>query len=227
MSDSQPPPSDQIPGASSGAGLYLAGIIILAAATAGLLYWRFRERPPQVVVTTAATSAKEASVDPALYRAPPPPPPPPIEAVKPSVAGQAAGAKPTTSASGAAGATAGATASPASPASTAVVEGPGPCSACGEGQPSGALTAGLQNAAAGARACYNRALRTSEVSGSINVSVQVGSTGAVCGASITKDTVNSAEIASCVLAKFRGKSFPAPQSGCVVVNIPIKFEIKQ
>jgi hypothetical protein len=85
----------------------------------------------------------------------------------------------------------------------------------------------LQSAASGARTCYNRALKTSEVSGSITVSVQVGSTGAVCGASVTKDTVGSAEIASCVLGSFRGKSFPAPQSGCVVVNIPIRFEIKQ
>jgi hypothetical protein len=61
----------------------------------------------------------------------------------------------------------------------------------------------------------------------MSVSVQVGSNGAVCGASITKDTVGSGEISSCVLGKFRGRSFPAPQSGCVVVNIPIKFEIQQ
>jgi hypothetical protein len=84
----------------------------------------------------------------------------------------------------------------------------------------------MQSATAGARTCYKRALRTSEVSGSISVSVQVGSNGAVCGAAITKDTIGSSEIASCVLAKFQGKTFPAPQSGCVVVNIPIRFEIQ-
>jgi hypothetical protein len=30
-----------------------------------------------------------------------------------------------------------------------------------------------------------------------------------------------------VLNRFRGRSFPAPTSGCVVVNIPISFAIKQ
>lgn len=232
--DSDPPPPDEIPGVSSGAGLYLTGIIILALASAGLLYWRFRERPPQVVQTQAPVAAgKDAQLNPGVYNAPPPPPPP-SETAKGGAASQgtaaaktASSASPGASAAGAS-ATPGSSATPGAPgAASAAPVGAGPCSACGEGQFSGALTSALQSAAAGARACYNRALKTSEVSGSINVSVQVGSTGAVCGASITKDTVGSGEIAACVLAKFQGKSFPAPQSGCVVVNIPIKFEIKQ
>jgi hypothetical protein len=61
----------------------------------------------------------------------------------------------------------------------------------------------------------------------MTVSVQVGSSGAVCGASIANDSVNSGEISSCVLGRFRGRTFPPPESGCVVVNIPIAFTIKQ
>jgi hypothetical protein len=61
----------------------------------------------------------------------------------------------------------------------------------------------------------------------MTVSVQVGSNGSVCSASIVSDSVNSNEISSCVLGRFRGRSFPSPQSGCVVVNIPINFTIKQ
>lgn len=207
MSDSKPPPSEPIPGAPSGTGLYIAGIVLLAGASAGLLYWRFRERPPQVIQVPVGPGAKDAPRDPIVLHAPPPPPP--IEALPPAAAGTG-----TAAASAAPGGSSG---------------GAGACSACGseKAQASDALTSALQSAAAGARGCYNRALRTGEVSGSMNVSVQVGSNGAVCGATITKDTVGSGEIASCVLGKFRGRSFPAPQSGCVVVNIPIKFEIQQ
>jgi hypothetical protein len=61
----------------------------------------------------------------------------------------------------------------------------------------------------------------------MTVSVQVASTGAVCSAALIEDTVGSGEIASCVLGRFRGKSFPPPKSGCVVVNVPINFTIKQ
>jgi hypothetical protein len=59
------------------------------------------------------------------------------------------------------------------------------------------------------------------------VVVQVASNGSICSASITNDTVRSSEIGSCVLGKFRGKMFPPPQSGCVIVTIPITFTVKQ
>jgi hypothetical protein len=85
----------------------------------------------------------------------------------------------------------------------------------------------VNGAARSAQGCYNRALRTSEASGRMVVRVQVGSTGAICGASIVEDSVHSSDIASCVLGRFRGKSFPPPKSGCVVVNVPINFTIKQ
>jgi hypothetical protein len=39
--------------------------------------------------------------------------------------------------------------------------------------------------------------------------------------------VHSNEVGSCVLSRFRGQNFPAPSGGCVTVNIPISFTIKQ
>ena len=105
--------------------------------------------------------------------------------------------------------------------------GPGPCSGTCTGQATGALQSALRSRAQSAQGCYNRALRTSEVSGSMTVSVQVGAGGQVCSASLANDSVHSNEISSCVLGRFRGQSFPPPSGGCVTVNIPISFTIKQ
>lgn len=206
MSASMPPSSEQIPGKSGGSGPYIAGIAVLAALMAGLLYWKLRPEPAAPVSTVTSAAPVEARpVEPAPLHAPPPPPP--IEEVAD------------------AGADAGKVASSPSPQGTG---SKGPCSAkCGDGSLSPALDSAITGLARSAQGCYNRALRTSEVSGKLTVSVQVGSNGAVCGASIVNDTVNSGEIASCVLGRFRGKSLPPPQGGCVVVNVPINFTIKQ
>jgi hypothetical protein len=61
----------------------------------------------------------------------------------------------------------------------------------------------------------------------MTVSVQVGLSGQVCNASLTNDSVHSNEITTCVLGRFRGQTFPPPTGGCVTVNIPISFTIKQ
>lgn len=203
MSDSSPPPSAQIPGKSSGTGFYLVGIVVFGALTAGLLYWKLRPQPAPAPAPTATQAPVEARpVQPVLNA---PPPPPPLEEV------EDAGAAPGNSAAGAA---------PPPPK--------GPCTGkCGDGEPSAALSSAVNATAQSARGCYNRALRTSEVSGRLMVSLHVGSTGAVCSASIVEDSVHSGEIASCILSRFRGKSFPPPKSGCVVVNVPINFTIKQ
>ncbi|WP_438016548.1 AgmX/PglI C-terminal domain-containing protein [Sorangium sp. So ce315] len=201
-----PPSSQQIPGKSGNSGLYIAGMVVLAALMAGLLYWKLRPEPPAPTATpTAAAPIASKPADPPPLFAPPPPPP--VDEVED------------------AGADAGKVASGAqSPAAT----GKSPCSGkCGDGASSPALDSAVLGLARSAQGCYNRALRTSEVSGKLTVSVQVASTGAVCSASILNDTVGSNEIASCVLGRFRGKSLPPPQSGCVVVNVPINFTIKQ
>jgi hypothetical protein len=45
--------------------------------------------------------------------------------------------------------------------------------------------------------------------------------------SISNDTVGSPEVSNCVLGRFQGKSFPKPEQGCVTVQIPMSFEVKQ
>ncbi|WP_129354650.1 AgmX/PglI C-terminal domain-containing protein [Sorangium cellulosum] len=171
---------------------------------AGLLYWKLSPEPaPAPVAQTAAPTESRPADPPPLFA---PPPPPPVEEVED------------------AGVDAGKVASGQSPQGA----GKSPCSGkCGDGATSPALDSAVLGLARSAQGCYNRALRTSEVSGKLTVSVQVASTGAVCSASILNDTVGSNEIASCVLGRFRGKSLPPPQSGCVVVNVPINFTIKQ
>ena len=106
--------------------------------------------------------------------------------------------------------------------------GPGACSNCGQGKSNSSLDSALRAAAGSARGCYNRALqKNAGAAGKLTVNVQVGPSGAVCGASISNDTVGSGEVSTCVLQRFQGKSFPKPDQGCVSVAIPMSFEVKQ
>jgi hypothetical protein len=165
----------------------------------GLVWWKSKDPPPA-----------PAAPPPVATQEPPPihmnaaPPPPPVIEEEPDAGADAAAVK-----------------------TTIKGAGPGPCSGKCVGESSPALNAALRSAGQSAQGCYNRALRGGEVSGSLTVSVQVGQNGSVCSASIGNDSVQSGEISSCVLNRFRGRSFPAPQSGCVVVNIPISFAIRQ
>jgi outer membrane biosynthesis protein TonB len=196
---SQPPPSSAIP-KGGGSGPYIAGVVLLGALIIGLVWWKTKGTdgpPPAPTVTVQAPPTNTVQTLDA------PPPPPKIDDVD-------GGATPSAKVAGTG------------------LPGKGPCGPkCGDGKSSSALESALRSTAGSAQGCYNRALRTSEVSGSMTVSVQVGSNGSVCSASIVSDSVNSNEISSCVLGRFRGRSFPSPQSGCVVVNIPINFTIKQ
>jgi outer membrane biosynthesis protein TonB len=193
-----------IPGKSSATGLYIAGIVLLGGATIALLVWRSRASQPQVIAVPAPPVTTAAAPPMPQFA---PPPPPKIEAEPEPTATAAAG----TSAKAAGGG------------------GPTPCGKCGGdgAEGSAALSSAISSAAAGARGCYNRALQKGEVSGKMNVSVQVGSNGQVCSAAITSDTVGSSQVSSCVLSRFQGRSFPPPTRGCVVVNVPINFTIKQ
>lgn len=197
----------EIPGKSSGAGFYIAGILVLGAATVGLLVWRFRSEPPPPVIPkpqAAVTASAPEEPPPGMQFAPPPPPR--IESEpEPTAAPSGGGA-----------------------AKSAAAAGPNPCAKCGQdAEGSAALSSAISAAAAGARTCYNRVIQKGEVSGKMNVSVQVGPAGQVCGAAITSDTVGSSAVSSCVLGRFQGRSFPPPARGCVVVNVPINFTIKQ
>lgn len=195
------PSSTRVP-EKSGAGPYVGGVVILALLIGGLFWWRSKSDPTPTAPTTVAQQAPPPQ-PPTPQFAPPPPP----EIEEEPDAGEDAGAA--TKVAKGAGTTGG-----------------GACSNCGTGKSSGALNSALSAMAGSAKGCYDRALRNSAVSGRLTVSVQVGPTGSVCGASIASDTVGSPEIRSCVLGRFQGQQFPPPESGCVVVNIPINFEIK-
>ena len=207
MSDSIPP--SLIPGQSSSVAPYVAGVVGLAALIGGLLYWKSSTKPDQAPSAASAAPVVKTS-EPVTNFNPPPPPPPKEEDLAPTATAPATGGGP--KAAGSAGSSAAA----------------GPCGGkCGDGQSSSALDAAVRSTAQQAQGCYNRALRTGEVSGKLTVSVQVGPNGQVCGASIVNDTVNSGDISSCVLGRFRSRSYPAPTSGCVVLNVPISFSVKQ
>ncbi len=204
---SQPPPSEKIPGDSSGGGLYIAGAVLLIAAAVALFWWKqssSRPATPQAASATATVAPKPEA--PVTLFAPPPPPKDDTDAD----AGVDAGQAPVKTSGGGA---------PSGP-------GPGPCGSNCTGQATSALSSALRGRAR-VQGCYNRALRTSEISGSMTVSVQIGPSGQVCAASLANDSVHSNEIATCVLNRFRGQTFPPPSGGCVTVNIPIAFAIKQ
>jgi len=180
---------------------------VFAVAIAALVYTRCSgdddPKPTPPPVTTAAPTATETADLPEFA---PPPPPEEEEDAGAEDAGEqpvaSGGKKPAAGGSG------------------------GPCAACGKGVSSGALNSAVSSTAGLARGCYQRALRTGGAEGSLMVSVSVGPAGNLCGARITSDSVGNPSISQCVLGKFQGRSYPKPQSGCVVINVPISFKMK-
>jgi TonB family protein len=180
--------------------MYLVFALLLAGGVVGLWLLTKKDPPPPTVQTAAPPKEPEP-----VMNTPAPPPPPKEEDLPPEDAGPGdAGGKKVASGGGG-----------------------GSCAKCGEGKPSAALNSAVRNAAGSAQGCYRRALRQSAAAGSMTVSVQVGSTGNVCGASIVNDTVGSPEISNCVLNRFRGTNFPPPEQGCVIVNVPINFKLQE
>jgi TonB family protein len=179
-------------------------MLVLAGAIGGIVYFTRKDSPPP-----EPTAKIEPKPPEPVHNAPPPPPPPKLEDLPD--AGDDAGDAGKTDVKPSAG-TGG---------------GGGTCSKCTEGISSSALNSKMQALAGSAQGCYNRALRTSAASGKITVSVQVGSTGSVCSASISNDTVGSGEISSCVLNRFKTASLPPPEKGCVTIQVPINFKIAE
>ena len=125
----------------SGSGVYLLGVLLLAAAIGGIVYV-MRKDPPKTEPTTHAEPKPPEPVN----NAPPPPAPPKLEDLPD--AGDDAG--------------------DAGKADVKVVStggGGGMCTKCTEGQSSSTLNSKVQGLAGSAQGCYNRALRTSAASG--------------------------------------------------------------
>jgi len=191
--------------------MYLVGAGVFAIAIGGLLYSRCgTEKPEKEPVPVAAATSAAPEPKPALPEYAPPPPPeeePEGEGGEDGGGDEAAKPGPKKVASG-------------GPAAKV-------CSACGKGVPSGALKSAVSQTMGLARGCYNRALRGNAGEGRILVSVSVGADGTLCGASLASNTTGNAALGACVLGKFSGRSYPPPESGCVVLNAPINFSMKQ
>ena len=187
---------------------YMVIALVLAAGIAFMLYSRCSgdEAKPDKPVVTAPKPVATPKPPPMDFA----PPPPPEE--------------PAPSATASASAAASAVAAPRPGGKPG--GGVGPCSKCGEGVPSSALRSAVSSTAGLARGCYNRALKGGGGEGTLTVSVRVGSTGQLCGANVSGNVGNPG-LKQCVLSKFNSRSYPPPQEGCVVINVPISFKTKQ
>lgn len=201
MAESQPPET------KSGAGIYILGVLLLGGGIAAIVILSGDDKPPPTAPTAVKTQ------EPVGVAAPPPPPPPaPTASETASAATEEDAGAPASSGTG----------------KLAGGGGTGACSKCGEGVSNGSLNSALQGAAGSARGCYNRVVQKNQAAaGKMNVAVQVGATGQVCSAAITNDSVGNGEVSSCVLSRFQGKSFPKPDKGCVTINIPLSFTVKE
>ena len=154
-----------------------------------------------------ATEAPKPATKPAVALAEPPPPPPPepepVVAPPPVVRAKPEAPKPT---------------GPKRPAG---------CDAECIPSASAELQSALRARAGQARSCYERALtHNSELQGSLEVSVRIGPTGAVCSAEVSKDTLGDSGVTSCVVQRFRSGVFPKSR-GCVDAVVPIKLVPRQ
>jgi hypothetical protein len=192
---------------------YGIGALIFAVLIAALLYSRCSE--DKQATNTQPVANKPAPSPSEVVQADLPefaPPPPPEEDAGSDAGPEAADAG---------------VASKTAPAGSGGTPGEsGACAKCGQGEASSALVSAVQSTGASAQGCYNRALRAGGAEGRLSVAVSIGSNGSVCGANITSDTVGDPAISQCVLGKFRGRSYPKPTSGCVVINQPISFKVR-
>jgi outer membrane biosynthesis protein TonB len=204
---SEPLPS-KVPGTSSGAGIYVMGALLFAGAIALLLYMRCDRDPKPEPTAAVVPTATQAPVDAPKFAPPPPPEEEEDAGVEDAKTAEPTGEPKPKAAPGGGG---------------------GSCAKCGgEGATSSsALQSEVAKTGGLARGCYNRTLRAGAAEGSIMVSVSVGSDGNLCGARVTSDTVGNPALTQCVLSKFQSRSYPKPERGCVVINVPISFSMKK
>jgi outer membrane biosynthesis protein TonB len=215
------------PPASSGGGLYLAGMVLVGGLIVGLVMWKRGQTQdaapttsPTMTATPAAvtTATATATVAPNLPEFAPPALRQEDEIPAANAKGGKAPSKGDAVASGDSGEQTDKEKVDAAPKTN--------CSACGSGTSNATLNGAIRSRAGTAQGCYQRALREGGSEGTITVSVSVGSDGAVCGANVVSDTLNNPAIAGCVLGKFRGSAYPPPTEGCVTVQVPISFKVK-
>ena len=188
-----PPPPPK-----TGSGQFVGAVIVMLLLMGGLVFWKMGGSQDKQSAAPAPTLsvAQEPTVDAVV---PPPPPPAPVED---------AGTP---------------TATKKAPATTGIGTG---CSSCGKctGEPAPSFTAVLRARANQAQRCYEKALAQQEgLQGRLSVNLCVGVGGAVCGASIGKDSLGSPMVAQCVMNIYRATTFPSPKNGCVDAEVPLNF----
>ena len=191
------PRSTQQP-AGSGSSSYAIGAVVLGALIAGLLYWKCSASDETAAPPPPVTTKPPEPTAPLPEFAPPPPPE------------EDAGTEPDAGRTG-----------------PRTSSGLGGCGECGKGVSNGKLESAVASTAGLARGCYQRALRTGGAEGKLNVRLSIGPDGSVCSANVTNDSLGSPMVSQCVVGKLRSRSYPKPDKGCVVVNVPMNFEMKK
>jgi hypothetical protein len=188
------------PPKSSGSGPIIIAAVLMLLLIGGLIVWKVTGSSDTTKTSTPV--AANTSAAPVLDEPPPPPPPPPVPEES---------AKPDDKAPKKVGST-----------------GPNPCSKECTGTASGALTSALAGRAGQSRSCYERALSTNAtLEGTLTVGVKVGPSGQVCSARVVADGLHDPGVSNCVVNRFMGATFPAPQGGCADVNVPLRFMPKR
>lgn len=86
------------------------------------------------------------------------------------------------------------------------------------------LVAALSRKAAEARSCYEQSLRLDpDLEGRFTVTLHIEPTGVVCDALVTNRQIQSLDLPACARSLFLGATFPPPEHGCVIVNVPMSF----
>ncbi|HKY40066.1 MAG TPA: AgmX/PglI C-terminal domain-containing protein [Polyangiaceae bacterium] len=188
------------PPKSGGSGPIIIAAVLMLLLIGGLIVWKVTSGGGEQAKTDTQPVAT-TSVAPVLDEPPPPPPPPPAEpeALKPEE-------KKTAKGSG----------------------GPNPCAKECTGTATGALTGALSGRAGQSRSCYEKALSSNPtLEGTLTVGVKVGPGGQVCSARVVSDGLRDPGVSNCVVNRFAGSTFPAPQGGCAEVNVPLRFMPKR
>jgi hypothetical protein len=181
---------------SGGSGPIIIAAVLMLLLIGGLIVWKVTGSSETAKTNTPPIST--ASPLPVLDEPPPPPPPPPVEpeVVKPEEEKK-------------------------------VVKGgsgPNPCAKDCTGTATGALTGALSGRAGQSRSCYEKALSSNPtLEGTLTIGVKVGAGGQVCSARIVSDGLRDPGVSNCVVNRFAGATFPAPQGGCAEVNVPLRF----
>ncbi len=198
MPESKPPPSSvAMPPKHGGNGAFVAAAAVMLLLMGGLIWWKVGGKDP----VPPAAPLKTASAEPQSLEAPPPPPPPPVVTVDAGKQQEQRGTK-----------------------VGGKWTGPSGCAGDCTGTAPPGLKSALGAKAGQARGCYERALRQNPMlQGRIVIGVRVGEKGQVCSAGISSNGTGDPGVASCVLGMFRSASFPAPNGGCVDVNVPMNF----